>query len=123
MVHTCKHKSLFGMSAALTAPLPYTSSKTRKGGASRQADLPRAVLFDMTNNPTPQDAQEEVPDSPRKEGDQTGAEGASKTPSHEQDVMAGAATEVQVLIYLHQHFISSQYDGRGGHHRTCCLAV
>lgn len=91
-----------GVCAALTAPLPYTSSKTRKGGASRQADLPRAVLFDMTNNPTPQDDQEEVSDGPRNEVDQTGAEGADETPSHEGDEVAVAETEEQVLITCSQ---------------------
>jgi len=53
----------FSVSAALTAPLPYTGSKARKGAASRQADLPRAVLFDMTNDATPQETK--TPDSPR----------------------------------------------------------
>ena len=35
--------------AALTAPLPYTTSKKRMS-SSKQADLPRAVLFEVTNN-------------------------------------------------------------------------
>ncbi len=53
------------MLAALTAPLPYnTASKARKGAATRQADLPRAVLFDMTNDATPPEedpaAEEEI---------------------------------------------------------------
>ena len=93
------------MSAALTAPLPYTSSKTRKGGASRQADLPRAVLFDMTNNPTPQDVQEETLDSPRGEAGQAGSEGANETLVLEQDVMEEAEAEEQVLIISNQYGI------------------
>jgi hypothetical protein len=52
-----------GLAAALTAPLPYTASKARKGTGARQADLPRAVLFDMTNDATPQET--EAPESPR----------------------------------------------------------
>ena len=87
-----------GLSAALTAPLPYTSSKTRKGAASRQAVLPRAVLFDMTNNPTPKDVPEEAPDSPRDEVGQAAAEGTSETPLLEQDMIVGAEAEEQVLI-------------------------
>ena len=35
--------------AALTAPLPYTASKGRKPAADKDNDLPRAILFDVTN--------------------------------------------------------------------------
>lgn len=38
-------------SAALTAPLPYTASKSRKPALSKDDDLPRTVLFDVTNEP------------------------------------------------------------------------
>lgn len=39
--------------AALTAPLPYTASKSRKPALNKDDDLPRAVLFDMTNEADP----------------------------------------------------------------------
>ena len=39
--------------AALTAPLPYTASKSRKPALNKDKDLPRAVLFDMTNEADP----------------------------------------------------------------------
>lgn len=43
---------LFLCCAALTAPLPYTSTKGKKGERIQNGDLPRTVLFDMTNEPT-----------------------------------------------------------------------
>lgn len=35
--------------AALTAPLPYAAGKSGKTGYDKDTDLPRAVLFDVTN--------------------------------------------------------------------------
>lgn len=51
---------------ALTAPLPYTSSKSRNAVSTKHADLPRTVLFDMTNEATaeiasPEPADKQVP--------------------------------------------------------------
>ena len=56
MMPTCIN---FSCSAALTAPLPYTSSKGRNAASTKHADLPRAVLFDMTNDALPEDSNPE----------------------------------------------------------------
>jgi hypothetical protein len=88
------------LAAALTAPLPYTASKARKGTASRQADLPRAVLFDMTNDATPQES--EAPDSPRDEEISTVGDDADSVPTQslEQEAPDTAQLDVEVPACL-----------------------